>query len=91
MSSSSPSSLVHLALAVRRTARTAVGFVAAAGFAALVLLGVFAGPFERLGVEHGAVGVAWLVLFGARALKRAREREGHGEGRLLDLELGLCS
>lgn len=89
MSSSSPSSLVHLALAVRRTARTAVGFVAAVGFAALVLLGVFAGPFERLGVEHAAVGVAWLVLFGARALKRAREREVHGEGRLLDLELGL--
>lgn len=87
VSSSSSSSLVHAALVLRRTTRTAVGFVAAFGFGVLVLLGVFRGPTERLGVEHGAVALAWLVLFGARVRKRAKEREQ--EGRLLDLELGL--
>ncbi len=87
--SSTSSSLVHTALFVRKTARAAVGFVAASAFGVLVLLGVFRGPFDRLGLEHAAVGVAWLVLFGARVAKRVREREGSDDGRLLDLELGL--
>jgi diguanylate cyclase (GGDEF)-like protein len=89
-STSTPTSpLVHVALLVRRTTRAAVGLVSALGFAVLVLLGVFEGPFERLGPEHAAVGVAWLVLFAVRAVKRARERAGSDEGRRIDLELGL--
>ncbi len=60
---SSPSSLVHAALTVRKTTRLAGGFFAAAGFAVLVLLDVFRGPFERLGLEHGLVALAWLALF----------------------------
>lgn len=87
MSASSSSSLVHVALVVRKTTRMAVGFVAALGFALLVLLGVFRGPFERLGIEHALVALAWAALFGVRARRRAKERED--EGRLLDLELGL--
>src|SRR5690606_18954479 len=71
----------------RKTTRLAGGFFAAAGFAVLVLLDVFRGPFERLGLEHGLVALAWLALFGVRARRRAKERED--EGRLLDLELGL--
>lgn len=80
---------MHAALWVRRTVRTAIGFVAALGFAVLVLLGVFARPLGELGLEHAAVAALWAVLFGARARKRAREREGSDESRLLDLELGL--
>ncbi len=83
--SSSSSPLVHAALVVRRTTRTGAGFVAALGFGVLVLLDVFRGPFERLGLEHGAVALAWLALFAVRARKRGQERDG----RLLDLELGL--
>jgi two-component system cell cycle response regulator len=89
VSSTSTSPLVHAALVLRRTLRAAVGLVATLGFAVLVLLGVFEGPFERLGLEHAAVTGAWLALFGARAIKRARERARSDEGRRLDLELGL--
>ncbi|HJL16099.1 MAG TPA: diguanylate cyclase [Sandaracinaceae bacterium LLY-WYZ-13_1] len=84
------SSLVHAALTIRKTARASFGFVAVAAFGGLVLLGVFRVAPEALGLEHAAVGLAWASIFGARALKRFREREGVGEdGRWLDLELGL--
>ncbi len=83
------SSLVHAALTIRKTARASFGFVAAAAFLGLLLLGVFRveSP-SALGLEHGAVGLAWLAIFGARVARRVRERDG-GEHRWLDLELGL--
>lgn len=83
------SSLVHAALTIRKTARASFGFVAASAFAVLVLLGVFLVDPESLGVEHGAVGLAWLAIFGVRAAKRAREKPGAEEGKWLDLELGV--
>jgi two-component system cell cycle response regulator len=86
---STSSSLVHAALAIRKTARLAFGFGAAASFAALVLLGVFRTPLEALGLEHGLVFGAWLAIFATRARKYMRERSGSDAGRTLDLELGL--
>ncbi|MBX3270781.1 MAG: diguanylate cyclase [Sandaracinaceae bacterium] len=82
------STLVHAALTLRKTARASFGLAAAAAFLGLVLLGVFRGGPEALGLEHGAVGVAWLAIFGARAMRRARTREEATETRWLDLELG---
>ncbi|MCA9606902.1 MAG: diguanylate cyclase [Myxococcales bacterium] len=88
------SSLVHAALTIRKTARASFGFVAAAAFLGLLLLGVFGVRPEALGLEHGAVGLAWLAIFGARVARRVREREespssSSASGRWLDLELGL--
>ena len=68
--SSSSSPLVHAALVVRRTTRTGAGFVAALGFGVLVLLDVFRGPFERLGLE-GLIGLADATHPDVRALGRA--------------------
>ncbi len=86
---SSASSLVVAALVVRRSARAGFGFVAAASFATLIVLGVFLRDLDRLGIEHAAVLAAWLAIFGARAKKSMRERKESEDGRLLDLELGL--
>lgn len=83
------SSLVHAALTIRKTARASLGFGAAATFAGLLLLGGFLVDPAALGIEHAAVAGAWLAIFGARALKRYRDREDANEGRWLDLELGL--
>ncbi|MFK7987612.1 MAG: diguanylate cyclase [Sandaracinaceae bacterium] len=83
------SSLVHAVLTVRKTARASFGFVAVLGFLALVLLGVFRIEPAQLGLEHAAVGGAWLALFLQRALRRAKEREGVEDGKWLDLEIGL--
>ncbi|MCB9595549.1 MAG: diguanylate cyclase [Sandaracinaceae bacterium] len=83
------SSLVHAALTIRKTARASFGFVAAAAFTGLMLLGVFRVDPQELGVEHGAVGLAWLVIFAVRVARRVRDREDSSEGRWLDLELGV--
>ncbi len=79
------SSLALAALKVRKTARASLGFVAALAFGALLLLGVFLVGIDALGVEHAAVGVAWLAIFGTRLYKRVRQ-DGSA---WLDLELGL--
>ena len=76
------SSLVHAALTIRKTARASFGFVAASAFAVLVLLGVFLVDPESLGVEHGAVGLAWLAIFGVRAAKL--QRHGMFLGRVIE-------
>ncbi|RLB48634.1 MAG: diguanylate cyclase, partial [Deltaproteobacteria bacterium] len=83
------SSLVHAALTVRRTARASFGFVAAAAFAVLDLLGVFQVPFEGLGLEHGVVGAAFVAVFATRATARFRLEESASVNVALDLELGL--
>ena len=83
------SSLVHAALTLRKTVRASFGFVAVAAFACLTLLGVFRVRPDELGIEHAAVGMAWLAILGARAHKRFRGRPGAEDGRWLDLELGL--
>ncbi len=83
------SSLVHAALTIRKTARASFGFGAALAFTGLLLLGVFFVEPRDLGLEHGAVGLAWLAIFGARVIRRTKEQTGASEGRALDLELGL--
>ncbi|MFW5875276.1 MAG: diguanylate cyclase [Myxococcota bacterium] len=83
------STLVHAALTLRRTWRATFGFVAAAVFAILDLLGVFRVEPEALEVEHALVAVAWLAIFVGRVGARFRaEESGEGLGRL-DVELGL--
>ena len=81
--------LVHAALTFRRTARASFGYVAAAVFAALDLLAVFAVPSDALGVEHAIVTGAWLAVFGARAVARFKREEAGTVHASLDLELGL--
>ena len=83
------SSLVHAALTIRKTARASVGFGAVLACAALLLLGVFMVEPAALGLEHGAVGLAWLAIFGARVNRRVRDRGSERDARWLDLELGL--
>jgi len=82
-------SLVHAALTIRKTARASFGFGATLAFTGLLLLGVFLVEPRELGLEHGAVGLAWLAIFGARLNHRAKERVVGSDGRWLDLELGL--
>ncbi|MGE0784868.1 MAG: diguanylate cyclase [Sandaracinaceae bacterium] len=79
------SSLALAALRMRKTARASFGFVAALAFGALLLLGVFMAPWTSLGLEHAAVGGAWLAIFGARLVKRTRQTTTPW----VDLELGL--
>jgi len=81
--------LVHAALTIRKTARASFGFVAALAFTGLLLLGVFLTEPASLGLEHAAVGLAWLAIFGARLVRRVRRHDTEAEGRWLDLELGL--
>ncbi|MFW6051411.1 MAG: diguanylate cyclase [Myxococcota bacterium] len=83
------STLVHAALTLRRTWRVSHGFVAAAVFAALDLLGVFQVDPGALQVEHALVAAAWLAIFVSRVDARFRAEEaGEAQGRQ-DLELGL--
>lgn len=83
------STLVHAALTIRKTARASFGFVAALAFTGLLLLGVFLVQPTALGLEHAAVGLAWLAIFGARLVRRIRRYDTEADGRWLDLELGL--
>jgi diguanylate cyclase (GGDEF)-like protein len=90
------SSLVHAALAIRRTARASYGFVAAGALVALDLLGVFRGG---LGPAHAVLAAAFAGVAIARGVVRwrledAARRDGAREGVMrdlvaLDLELGL--
>src|SRR5688500_1875866 len=83
--------LVQVALTVRRTARASYGVLAASAFAALDLLGVFQVPLDELDIEHALVGAAWLTVFGARATARFRREDdpAAAPSLWLDLELGL--
>jgi diguanylate cyclase (GGDEF)-like protein len=83
------SSLVHAALTVRRTARATFGYLAAAAFAILDLLGVFRVGYEELGLEHGVVTAAWIAVFASRATARFKQEESGRVRTSLDLELGL--
>lgn len=83
------SSLVHAALAVRRSARLSIGFLFAGAFAVLLLLGVFLLPPSALGAEHVAVGVAWAAFFGLRVRTRVRATPVLGVSSALDLELSV--
>lgn len=80
--------LVHAALAFRRTARASFGYAAALLFGLLDLLGVFFVRPAELGAPHAAVALAWLGVFGARVQGRLRETP-RGAQSWLDLELGL--
>lgn len=80
--------LVRATLVLRRTVRASFGFVAAAAFFGLVLLGVFRGPFERLGFEHVLVGALWTAVFVPRALRRLRAAPGTEADRFLEVEMG---
>ena len=80
--------LVHAALTLRRTFRASYAFLAAAVIGALVLLGVFAGPPATLRLEHAAVGVGWISVFGLRFAAR-RRTEGSTATPWVDLELGV--
>lgn len=81
--------LVHAALTLRRTARGAYGFVAAAIFAMLEVLGVFRVEPTTLGFEHALLGVVWCVVFTSRAMVRFRAPEGWAQGAKIDFELAL--
>ncbi len=81
--------LVHAALSVRRTARASYGYLAAAVFAVLDLLAVFAVAPARLGLEHAVVAATWLAVFGSRVSARFRQEDGGSVRASLDLELGL--
>ncbi len=90
--------LVHAALTVRKTARASYGFVAAAAFAALDLLGVFSIPPSAMRAEHVIVAALFTAVFGVRAHARYVERglvsrsapaSDRAALRALDLELGL--
>ncbi len=80
--------LVHAALTLRRTVRGSYAFAVAAIMATLVLLGVFHGPVGSLRLEHGAVGLGWLAVFGFRIAAR-RRTEGTDRTPWIDLELGV--
>lgn len=80
--------LVHAALTVRRSVRASFGFVAAAVFAVLIAMQVFAlDGVDALRLEHGVVVAAWAVIFASRG--RARLRQGLEGSPVIDLELGL--
>jgi diguanylate cyclase (GGDEF)-like protein len=84
--------LVHAALTIRKTARASFGFVLAAIFLALPVLGVFR-P-EQLGLEHAVIGLAWAAVLASRASKRFGRKDAEGdtarrEAFLRDLEIGL--
>ncbi|MDM7913908.1 MAG: hypothetical protein QUU85_01390, partial [Candidatus Eisenbacteria bacterium] len=78
------SNLVRATLRFRRTMRAGIGFVMVAGFAALVVLGVFREPMDRLGTEHLVVGAlaASMLLF--RLTQRLRAAEGDPELRRIE-------
>jgi diguanylate cyclase (GGDEF)-like protein len=81
--------LVELALTLRKTVRTAYAVLTALGFAVLDVLGVFRVPLRKLDTEHGVVAAAWTALFVHRAVSRFRAED---QGRLTarqDLEMGL--
>lgn len=82
--------LVHAALTIRRTVRGAYGFVAAAAFGLLVLLGIFQVPLDGLRIEHAAVAAAWAAVVGVRLAARRREVDP-SRFPLADLELGLLT
>jgi diguanylate cyclase (GGDEF)-like protein len=79
------STLVHATLTLRKTARASYGFVAAAVFGLLDLLGVFSLPPAEMNAEHGIVAGLWAAIFGLRARSRSIEP---ADGSWLDLELG---
>lgn len=86
------SRLVRAALTIRKTVRRVVGFVLAAVFLLLPVLGVFR-P-EGLGVEHLGVALAWAALLASRGHKRASQKPaeddaGKREALSRDLEIGL--
>ncbi len=81
--------LVDAALTLRRSVRASYGFVAAAAFAALDLLGAFRVRPAALGPAHAVVAVAWALVFGARLSARSRIEKRDGAGASIDLELGL--
>lgn len=78
--------LVHAALRIRRSIRAAYGFLAAAVFATLLLLGVFAdGGYWLL---HAILGASWLGVTATRATHYSRSGE-RSSPLYVDLELGL--
>lgn len=78
-------SLVQIALTLRRLSRASFGFLAAGVFLLLDLVGIF--RTDEPSAEHGAVAVAWAVIFGLRLRERARTAPA-ARARI-DLELGL--
>jgi diguanylate cyclase (GGDEF)-like protein len=82
------STLVHATFTLRKTARASSGFLAAAVFALLDLLGVFSLPHAEMRAEHFVVAGFWAVVFGVRAKSR-EEAMPAGARAWLDLELGL--
>ncbi len=83
------STLVHVALSIRRSARTSFGLFAAGVLWMLDVLGVFRGV---LGLEHAVVAGAFVAVGVSRGVARARLEDGpraRREASLIDLELGL--
>jgi two-component system cell cycle response regulator len=81
--------LVEATLTLRKTARASYGFLLALAFSVLDVLGVFAVPLRKLGVEHGLVALAWTALFLTRAMSRFKAEDKERPTARQDLEMGL--
>ncbi|MCG8556674.1 MAG: sensor domain-containing diguanylate cyclase [Proteobacteria bacterium] len=80
--------LVHTALALRKTARAGVGYACALALAVLDLLGVFLVSPEELGPGHVIVGLVWTTVFFSRAGARVSGDQARNKD-WFNVELGL--
>ena len=80
--------LVQVALSVRKGTRALYGYLAAFALMLLVVLGLFREP-SKLGKEHAIVLLAYSVVFAMRASSRSRAQSRHQLEAGFDLELAL--
>ncbi|MCA9602311.1 MAG: GAF domain-containing protein, partial [Myxococcales bacterium] len=81
--------LVHAALAVRKTTRSYYGVAAAIVVAGACVAGVFEGAIEDPRPWPIALGMTWLAAFATRATVRFRDQERGRTNLRADIELSL--